>query len=201
VTQKLGGIAVKALIGSLLVAFVAAGCMPVSPGTSTESPSSAPPAATDTPTPPPTTASTPSPSPTDDETPLPAPPTAGLTAGEAEPIAGDLGTVCWLGGCGDGPWLPAPGLPLLEVEAGDDQLKVTIEDGFEFVQWSAEYADAQDTTGDDTIVLDRGGSEEGPSMIEAAFDAPPPGDWVVSVYLVYANSDGNGAYYWHVTVP
>ena len=35
----------------------------------------------------------------------------------------------------------------------------------------------------------------------ASFDAPPSGDWVVLVHLVFANGDGDGAYFWHVIVP
>lgn len=196
----------KALIGSLIVAFVAAGCTPAGPGTPTDTRPSAPPTVTPSGTPsvaPTTSPSDPPPtaSPTDAESPMPAPPSASLSAAGGEPVDGQLGSVCYLDACGDSPWLPADGLPLVELAGADDELTVAIEDGFEFTTWSAQYAAAEDRTGAAVMTLAEGGSQDGPPLTDATFDPPPSGDWVVSVYLVYADGDGDGAYYWHVTVP
>ena len=181
----------KALTCSLVVLLVT-GCMVAGPG-GTPSPS---PTASTPPTAPPTA----SPSPTEDETPA-TPPAASLSAGDGDAVAGDLGSGCYLGACGDGPWLAAHGLESIELTGADDQLTVAIESGFSFVQWSASYAAAEDTTGDQVETLAEGGAEDGPPLTAASFDAPPSGDWVVLVHLVFANGDGDGAYFWHVIVP
>lgn len=182
------------LVGGVLLGSCGSAGPPVtgSPSpTFSPAPSTAPPA----PTPPP------SPSPTDVEPSLPPPPAAALSAANAAPLNGTLGSVCYLEACGDSPWLPAAGLPLLELADGSDELTVTIADGFAFVSWTVDYADAQDTAGENVINHATGGSEDGPAMTEASFSPPPSGDWVLSVHLVYADGDGDGAYYWHVTVP
>ncbi len=132
---------------------------------------------------------------------FPAPPRASLQLADGSVHAGELGSVCYLDACGDSPWLPAAGLQTAGLASAAEPLTVAIEDGFSFVQWSASYAAAEDTTGADVEPLTDGGAEDGPPLGEVSFDAPPSGDWVVSVHLVYANGAGDGTYYWQVIVP
>jgi hypothetical protein len=189
---------VKALIGSLIVALLALGCVAGRPGSPTNPPSSAPTTAVPSRS---TPAVTPAASPTEPHSPLPSPPDAFLQAGDGDPVEGRLGSGCYLDACADSPWLPAAGLPVLEPAGGDEELTVSIAPGFEFVRWTARYAAADDPSGERARPLAEGGADDGPAVAEASFRTPPSGDWVVSVFLRYANDECDGAYYWRVIAP
>jgi hypothetical protein len=90
------------------------------------------------------------------------------------------------------PWLPATALDRIDVAAGSD-LRVQLDDRATVAEWSASYAAADDSSGIVLTPLGTGGASAG-------FGAPPPGDWVVSVNVVYGGGAGSGAYYWHVVV-
>jgi hypothetical protein len=90
------------------------------------------------------------------------------------------------------PWLPATALERIDVAAGSD-LRVRLDDRATVAEWSASYAAADDSSGSVLMGLGSGGPTAG-------FGAPPPGDWVVSVNVVYGDGAGSGSYYWHVVV-
>jgi hypothetical protein len=89
------------------------------------------------------------------------------------------------------PWLPATALDRVDVKAGSD-LRVTLDEAT-VAEWSAAYAAADDPAGSVLVGL-------GTGTATAGFGAPPPGDWVLSVNVVYGGGAGSGAYYWHVVV-
>jgi hypothetical protein len=90
------------------------------------------------------------------------------------------------------PWMPATALDRVDVKAGSD-LRITLDDEATVAEWSAAYAAADDPAGSVLVGL-------GTGTATAGFGAPPPGDWVLSVNVVYGGGAGSGAYYWHVVV-
>ena len=90
------------------------------------------------------------------------------------------------------PWLPATALDRIEVDAGSD-LRIQLDERATVAEWAASYAAADDPTGSVLRPL-------GSGTAIAGFGAPPPGDWVIAVTVVYGGGAGSGAYYWHVAV-
>lgn len=91
------------------------------------------------------------------------------------------------------PWLPAMALDTIQVRTGTE-LRVELDDRATIKDWTARVATAADVTADAVTGLASG---VGPV---AAFAAPGPGDWVVSVTITYGRGLGSGAYYWHLIV-
>jgi hypothetical protein len=91
------------------------------------------------------------------------------------------------------PWLPATALDTVPVRAGTE-LRVELDERATVKDWTARIATAADITADAVTGLASG---VGPA---AAFTAPGPGDWVVSVTITYGQGLGSGAYYWHLKV-
>ncbi len=90
------------------------------------------------------------------------------------------------------PWLPAAALDRVEIVDGAS-LRVELDRRATSAEWAAGYAPADEPAGDGLVALGSGAGN-------AQFDAPPPGNWVVSVTIVYGDAAGTGAYYWHVVV-
>lgn len=118
-------------------------------------------------------------------------PAATLSAGGMS-FAGEVGGFDFRTATQSAPWLPASALDVAVVPAGS-RLRVDLDAQATIAEWAASYAAADDTAGDDLVPL---GSGPAP----ASFDAPPPGDWVLSVTIVFGDGAGSGAYYWHVAV-
>jgi hypothetical protein len=183
---------VKALLP--LTALLLGGCAMLGPAAPTASPP--------TPTATPGATATASPTPTEAEPTPEAPPPASLVLADGTEHDGEIGSSCYRGACADGPWLPAPALQRVELGDADDQLLIRLASGFEFVRWTARYAAAGDTQADVIYPLDDGGAEDGSDLFsEVSFDAPPSGEWVLSVGLVFSDEDGDAAYYWYLVVP
>lgn len=91
------------------------------------------------------------------------------------------------------PWLPATALEPIKVPAAAE-LRVELDDRARIDGWVVRIATAEDVTADAVTGLAEG---RGPA---AAFRAPTPGDWVVSVTITYGDSLGSGAYFWHLIV-
>jgi hypothetical protein len=193
------------------VLLLAAACATAGPGSSappspmpsattpvTAAPTTTPVAPTVKPTEPPATLES-RPTPDADE-----PPSAALGTSDFA-VTGALGTYCWLGE-GRGECVDTAGFykertPLLEVEAGDE-LVFSLEEG-EFAKWNASYGtDVQAATS-----LGSGGQDVDPDASAAPpelltyveFEAPPPGDWIVEVFVRFPNG-GDAFYGWHVVV-
>ncbi len=90
------------------------------------------------------------------------------------------------------PWVPAAGLDRVEIVDGAS-LGVELDRRATSAEWAASYAPADEPAGDGLVALGSGAGT-------AQFETPPPGDWVVSVTIVYGDAAGTGAYYWHVVV-
>ena len=195
--------------------FVLAGCVsarqsttsPAVPTPASSPPTEASPGATLSPEPSPasqpartarpTRSFDPSPSPTLDSA-EPMPPLAQLGLPDGSRQAAALGSYDYGGAAADGPWLPARGLPAVEVQAGS---KLTLSVApLRFVRWGARYADAADEQANVISPLAAGG--DGVASLESALlPAPPSGSWVVMVQLYFADEEGDAAYYWHLQVP
>ena len=91
------------------------------------------------------------------------------------------------------PWLPATALEPFKVPAAAE-LRVELDDRATIDSWVVRIATAEDVTADAVTGLAKG---RGPA---AAFRAPSPGDWVVSVTITYGDGLGSGAYFWHLIV-
>ena len=105
-------------------------------------------------------------------------------------VLGDHGT--------DAPWLPAFSLPPVTVRAGTE-LTARFADATPIGFWQAIYAAADDTSAKVTRGLGEREADS-PPLDEVAFRAPPPGAWVVSVRLRFADGGGDAAYFWHLVV-
>lgn len=114
-----------------------------------------------------------------------------LAGGAAHP--GEVGGFDFGTATQSSPWLPATALDRVDVAAGTP-LRVVLDGRGAIADWAAGYARADDTAGDAVTALASGA---GP---EASFEAPPAGDWVLSVTVVYADGAGTGAYYWHLVI-
>jgi hypothetical protein len=179
-----------------LAAFVATACAvpaasPVPPATSAATASTIPASPSDSViSPPPTAAQT---------TPVLA--TPGGSSNEAPAATLIVGGAAFPGEVGgfdfgtytqSAPWLPAVALDRVEIVDGSS-LRIELDRRATIAEWAASYAPADEPAGDGLIGL---GSGDG----NAQFDAPPPGDWVLSVTVVYGDGAGTGAYYWHIVV-
>lgn len=132
------------------------------------------------------------------------PPKASLSSGTVSVEASPIG-YCWDNECVDGPNPPKDQLPELELNDSDLEMEFEVADDVRFARWGAEYFKRSDDT---AATLGGGGFSYDPDvtpatpwveMSRATFPAPPPGDWVVNVYLELVH--GDLSYAWHVIVP
>jgi hypothetical protein len=128
-------------------------------------------------------------------------PPAGLLAFGDSSVAGIPGSFCWQGTCADVANMPAKtSLPL--VDAPGATLHFSVASGT-FTGWTASYG----ADGSSIQKLDSGGSVEDPDanpsanpspLTSAQFATPPAGDWIVQIFVRFA--DGDATYLWHVRV-
>lgn len=201
-----------ALPSSVLMAvlWLAIACGTGGSGSSPAAATAAPPTATvavpatHAPSPPPT-AAVPA-SPESPATPGAATPPQGLLAASGASVSGQLGSYCWSHGdqtdCVDRPDYDDKSLPPLEIET-DDQLAFTLDPAVPFSEWSASYW----KEGSDAVELGRVDASDpdataspSPTFTQAAFPAPPSGEWTVSVRVTFA-AGGDASYGWNVAVP
>jgi hypothetical protein len=192
-----------------VVCLIAAGCASVVPGAtptrrspaaSIAVPPAAPESHTAQPTAAPTAAPTLSPTPARPRPTSEEPPAAALGTSDFA-VTGKLGTYCWSTGCVDTAGFYKATTPSLTVDEGDP-LIFSLDDG-EFASWSASYGVDESAP----MTLGRGGDAVDPDSTLAPperltfveFDAPPPGDWIVEVFVRFEDSS-DAAYGWHVTV-
>lgn len=113
---------------------------------------------------------------------------------------GTAGSWCYIGACADSPWLPAHSLDAATLEAGGQELTLTISEAHGFVRWNARYADAKDESGEEALSLASGGDGKAP-LTSASFAGPPAGSSVLAVQLDFGEELGDATYYWHIVVP
>jgi len=115
------------------------------------------------------------------------------------PFAGTLGSNCvstsTTFSCSDSPWLTPKSGPTADVGAN---LRFTLNDPVPITSWEATYGDASDPEPDASQL----GGEDGANVDAVDFDAPPAGDWVVSVFVRFDGSDtsGDATYYFRLRV-
>jgi len=133
------------------------------------------------------------------------PPVATLSSGDVS-VAGYPGSYCFADTCADiGAWPPKTDLPELTASASNGDLNFEIADQISFVRWSAAYGSSSDD--DDSTPLGEGGdpfdpdtgASPPPQFLNASVSTPPPGDWVVWVWVELES--GDLSYAWHVIVP
>jgi hypothetical protein len=125
--------------------------------------------------------------------PAPEPPVAELVI-DGDRYPGTVGGYTWDGYSQSAPWLPAAGLPTIEVPPAA-ALSVELAGGQSAIaSWTARVADAADPAATTTKPL---GSGDAP----VAVTGPGAGAWVMEVRVTYAEGRGDGAYYWHLVVP
>ena len=133
------------------------------------------------------------------------PPVATLSSGDVG-AAGYPGSYCFADTCADiGGWPSKADLPQLTAGPSSGDLVFEIADQILFVTWSAAYGassnDDESTPlgeGGDPFDPDTGGSPP-PQFLNAHVPMPPPGDWVVWVWVDLES--GDLSYAWHVIVP
>jgi hypothetical protein len=117
----------------------------------------------------------------------------------AGPFAGTLGSNCvstpTTVGCSDSPWLTPKSGPTADVGA---HLRFTLDDPIPITAWGASYGDASDSDPDANAL----GGEDDVNVDAVDFDAPPAGDWVVSVFVNFEGGDtsGDATYYFRLRV-
>jgi hypothetical protein len=116
-------------------------------------------------------------------------------------VTGKLGAYCWVTRCVDTAGFYKATTPPITVDEGDSLIFSM--DDWEFANWSASYG----VDGSSPTTIARGGEPVDPDsslpppdrLRFVEFEAPPAGDWIVEVFVRFAdNSDA--AYGWHVTV-
>jgi hypothetical protein len=128
------------------------------------------------------------------------PPIANLELPDGSHQPGRLGRFCYNEACADSPWLPAPTMPRVQLDA-NGSITVALLDGEQFSRWSARCAGAADTEARVIRPLGTGGADDDSNrFVRATIDAPPTGEWVIEVFLTFAGQ-GDAAYYWYVAVP
>jgi hypothetical protein len=125
------------------------------------------------------------------------PPIARLVLPDGVAVAGELGTFAYRDSYADSPWLAAAGLETARVGAGQ-QLTAALPSGNRFGDWSVSYAAAHDVGAE--LIMPLAGVGGGQPVAQVAFDAPPPGEWVVQLFLVFPDDDGDATYYWRLNV-
>jgi hypothetical protein len=132
----------------------------------------------------------------------PSPPAGQLFVDGAGPFEGTLGSNCVdtgsTFGCSDTPWLRPKNGPSLAPGAN---LRFAFADATSITSWEATFGDAADADPD----ISELGGEDGVNIDAADFPAPPAGDWVMSVFARFENSEisGDVTYYYrlHVGAP
>ena len=133
------------------------------------------------------------------------PPVVTLSSGDVS-AAGYPGSYCFADTCADiAGWSSKADLPQLTAGPSSGDLVFEIADQISFVTWSAAYGassnDDESTPlgeGGDPFDPDTGGSPP-PQFLNAHVPMPPPGDWVVWVWVDL--EFGDLSYAWHVIVP
>jgi hypothetical protein len=120
---------------------------------------------------------------------MPTPPAASIAEEGGDPVVGDLGSFTWQNSGSDSPWIP--GTPI-RVGAGE-HLTLSLADPVAIENWQADYVPRADLQAVPSVGLGEGTAEP------ISFDAPPPGQWSVSVSVWFAVG-GSAAYYWSVEV-
>jgi hypothetical protein len=130
------------------------------------------------------------------------PPTGLLDSGSG-PVEGWLGTYCWQSLCVDAARIPDK-RDLPKVSGDGSSLEFSLSDNATFAQWTISYG--TNPNGEMTM-LAKGGEAIDPDAVPSAtsllvnsieFEAPPPGDWAVLVFVQFPN--GDLSYAWHVIV-
>lgn len=130
-------------------------------------------------------------------TPVPEPPPAAVLRGQdVEPVAGTLGGYVYGESGSEAPWIPAAGLEAVALAPGVT-LEITLEGG-SIAGWALRVATEADTQGESAQQVLAGDVTAGEEAIR--FAAPPTGRWVLEARITYADSMGDGAYYWLLDV-
>ena len=152
---------------------------------------------------PPTTPEQPSPTPTAAVERSPDEPVGSLTAGQSDGVTGWEGSYCWQDVCADLPGLPdTSDLPLL-VAVATDQLTFAIDPvAGVFYDWHVDYSAGggkpKPLASGDPFDPDSDATDP-PMRQYVSFDAPPAGDWTVTVSIRFVEG-GDAMYAWHVVV-
>jgi hypothetical protein len=127
-------------------------------------------------------------------------PPAGLLAFDDSSVAGIPGSFCWEGTCADLAQMPAKeALPL--VDGPGDTLRFSVASG-SFVGWTASYganpSSVQKLGSGGAVDPDATSPTQPSPLTSAEFTTAPAGDWIVQVFVRFA--DGDATYWWHVKV-
>jgi hypothetical protein len=124
------------------------------------------------------------------EPPMAEPPAAAIGVEGGDPVFGELGSFTWQNSGSDSPWLP--GYPIRI--GASETLMVTLAEPFAIANWQASYVPSSDLHSTTPVGLSEGTGEP------ITFEAPPVGEWSVSVDVWFAGGIGSAAYYWLVEV-
>lgn len=147
---------------------------------------------------------TPAPTATDYE--QPAPPIGELRPADGTVVPGHQGSWCYDRGCLDTIPPAKAQLPRIDISF-DSELTFRLAATHPFAYWKVDYAAEQDVY--PFTKLDEGGSYVDPDMGPATsppeltaffFDAPPAGNWVLTVHVQFPRDLGATVYYWHAVV-
>ena len=133
------------------------------------------------------------------------PPAGSLTTGNQNPVVGRTGGYCYDNGCVDYAGFYKSRVPKIAVSNGAT-LSFSLDGEAPFVYASAGYIidgnDYESThlgTGGQDVDPDMTGASHPPLIWTFDFPAPPTGDWVVQVFIRFADR-GDASYGWHATV-
>ena len=129
---------------------------------------------------------------------LPLPPEAKLTLSGVE-HAGERGSFCYGGMCGDAPFPSPASLASVRLRTAHQELRITLGDGSRF-GWAAAISRTSDETGERQTLLGASGTSEGP-VREASFRGPPSGSWVLQLSIDFDDELGSANHYWRLEVP
>lgn len=127
------------------------------------------------------------------------PPDGYFSAAGADGVVAYLGSYCYGYVCADSPLPTTRVTPRLKLPAGTDHLVFRLKGSHAFSSWSVAVWAARDERGRRRERLASGGGD-GDAIQEASFQPPGSGDWILDVFVRYAEG-GDASYSVRLIVP
>lgn len=128
------------------------------------------------------------------------PPDGFFSAPKAGSARAYLGSYCYGYVCADSPFPPVRITPRLRLPAEAGRLVFRLKGDEPFERWAVGFWPARDERGAYRQERLASGGRDG-AVREASFQPPPSGDWMLSVFVRFADERGDASYFVRLMVP
>jgi hypothetical protein len=130
------------------------------------------------------------------------PPDARIDSAD-DAVIGSRGSWCYEEACADSPGPRKNGLPTLSI-GPQQSMTFTLADHHPFAYVRVAYSTDGLTGEQHEIAADGEYDQDAAAAMKPlksfVFEAPPPGDWVLDVFVLFPDSGGDASYYWRAIV-